>query len=379
MVVPVKSSAGSLGLPNNGHPCYIGTTNLTIWETRVVLEQMEADGRHEGASWRSLQPPRDCWEAHASCDQDGYLNSKTHQRVSVGQPLALPLRAPKRRHSGNGEDDDCPSAPAVRHQVCSGYLLISGDSTAHANRCLAPRLRTSQSLHDYSRSDVLAQLQHSATQHPYLDTSGLVRSVSNLSSCNSSIAAPAAAAYPAEPCPVFAARSRLQPRPALLSAARRSSPCSLPASRGSGCCYQLQPSSPCSAPASPGPCASPLGPGAEDWILSATRCLLLSPGATGRLALHLWRRTQGYVRLVASIRQPYADVVDPRDKAHTERLYAAACLWLAGEAATVLACNCSCSPLRVVQLGDSGLGCPCCLHHTSVRRNAKVCRTLYLP
>ncbi len=344
-----------------------------------MLEQMKGDGRHEVESWRSLLPPQRCWEAHASCDQDGDLRPKMQEHVSVCQPLAaLPLRAPKRRHSGaEGEDDDCPSAPAVRHQVCSGYLhLVSGDPSTHASRCLAPRLQASQSLHDYSRSDALARPHHSATQqqHYYFSTSGLVRSLSNLSSCNSSIAAAAAPPYPADPCPVFAARSLLQPCPALLPAARRSSPCNLPASHGSAGCYQLQPSSPCSVPASPGPSASPLGPGAEDWIMSATRALLLSPGATGRLALHLWRRTQGYVRLVASIRQPYADVVDPRDKAHTERLYAAACLWLAGEVTTSF---CNCPLLLVVQPGGSYLSCACCLHRTVFRRDLRTRRTLY--
>ncbi|GIL77161.1 hypothetical protein Vretimale_3167 [Volvox reticuliferus] len=69
----------------------------------------------------------------------------------------------------------------------------------------------------------------------------------------------------------------------------------------------------------------------EEFILQATRALGLSLDTCGRLALHIWRRVGGIVRLVLSIRHPHIDRGDPRVAASAYRIHATACLWVASK------------------------------------------------
>ncbi|GIL58819.1 hypothetical protein Vafri_13797 [Volvox africanus] len=69
----------------------------------------------------------------------------------------------------------------------------------------------------------------------------------------------------------------------------------------------------------------------EEFILQATRALRLSPDTCGRLAIHIWRRVGGIVRLVLSIRHPRMDGDDPWVAASAYRIHATACLWVASK------------------------------------------------
>ncbi|GLI59528.1 hypothetical protein VaNZ11_001420 [Volvox africanus] len=69
----------------------------------------------------------------------------------------------------------------------------------------------------------------------------------------------------------------------------------------------------------------------EEFILQATRALRLSPDTCGRLAVHIWRRVGGIVRLVLSIRHPQIDGDNPRVAASAYRIHATACLWVASK------------------------------------------------